>query len=90
MTIIPDDGIQATTWSGKFGDDYIERNISVDSVNKDYVELTGLAYNDIFSVFFQDLDRHSSILELGCNVGNNLHAGPKSFSHLSSLIPFGT
>ena len=25
-----------------------------------------------------------------CNVGNNLHAGPKSFSHLRSLIPFGT
>ena len=72
MTSTSDNNLQTKTWSGKFGDDYIERNISVDTVNKDYVKLTGLEYNDIFSDFFQDLDRNLSILELGCNVGNNL------------------
>jgi pseudaminic acid biosynthesis-associated methylase len=72
MTIITNDGIQAETWSGEFGDDYVERNISIDVVDKDYFQLTGLKYNDIFSDFFQELDRDLSILEVGCNVGNNL------------------
>jgi pseudaminic acid biosynthesis-associated methylase len=72
MTTTSDDNPQAKTWAGNFGDDYVERNISVDMINTDYVKLTGLEYNDIFLDFFQDLDRNLTILELGCNVGNNL------------------
>ncbi len=72
MTTTSDNKIQSKTWAGKFGDDYVERNVSVDVVNKDYVKLTGLKYDEIFSDFFQDLDKDLDILELGCNVGNNL------------------
>tara|TARA_B110000495_G_C23003037_1_gene592162 strand:- start:1276 stop:1920 length:645 start_codon:yes stop_codon:yes gene_type:complete len=72
MTTISDNNPQAKTWAGNFGDDYVERNISVDMVNADYVKLTGLEYDEIFSDFFQDLDKDLDILELGCNVGNNL------------------
>lgn len=62
---------QKNSWSGEFGNQYIERNNSLDVVNNDYRKLTGLTYHDIFSDFFQDLDKNIMILELGCNVGNN-------------------
>ena len=62
MTTTSDDNPQAKTWAGNFGDEYVERNISVDMINTDYVKLTGLEYNDIFLDFFQDLDRNLTIL----------------------------
>ena len=52
MTTISDNNPQAKTWAGNFVDDYVEWNISVDMVNADYVKLTGLEYDEVFSDFF--------------------------------------
>ena len=53
------------SWSGQFGNEYIERNR----------KLTNFQYNntnrlEVTKSFFQDIPRDASILELGCNVGS--------------------
>ena len=53
------------SWSGQFGNEYIERNR----------KLTNFQYNntdrlEVTKSFFADIPRDASILELGCNVGN--------------------
>lgn len=63
---------QRAFWSGEFGNAYVDRNKSIDEVNKSYAEQTGITIEDIFRRFFNDIDRKSKILELGCNVGLNL------------------
>lgn len=63
---------QRAFWSGEFGNAYVDRNKSIDEVNKSYAEQTGITVDDIFQRFFNDIDKESRILELGCNVGLNL------------------
>tara|TARA_B100001540_G_C15594713_1_gene545738 strand:+ start:144 stop:773 length:630 start_codon:yes stop_codon:yes gene_type:complete len=47
----------------------MDRNSSIEYVNKNYKEKTGFTEEEIFVEFFSDLDRDMSILEVGCNVG---------------------
>ena len=65
---------QEEFWAGKFGDEYIERNIgeAIVGVNLSF-----------FSKVLQRAEKISSVLEFGANVGMNLLA-------LKSLIPAAT
>ena len=56
---------QEEFWAGKFGDEYIERNIS-----EEY-----LASNlSFFSKTFRQISKPTSLIEFGANVGMNLRA----------------
>ncbi|MBT4764892.1 methyltransferase domain-containing protein [bacterium] len=57
-------------WKGEFGNDYIGRN-KLDSIASNTV---------LFSEIFRKINSINSVLELGCNVGNNLKA-------INSIIP---
>ena len=77
---------QRKIWMGSFGDDYIDRSLSVESVNKRFIEQKGISLENIITNFFSDIDRNCSILELGCNVGLNLSILKKmGFKKLSGV-----
>ena len=77
---------QRAFWSSEFGNAYVDRNKSIDEVNKSYAEQTGITVEEIFRRFFNDLDRQSKILELGCNVGLNLEMLEKmGFNYLHGV-----
>lgn len=64
---------QMKVWINQFGRDYTERSIfTVEELNKDYVECFGLSRIEMNSVFLDSLPRSMRILEIGCNVGNQL------------------
>jgi pseudaminic acid biosynthesis-associated methylase len=57
-------------WSGKFGDDYTDRNAEpADDVFK---KRFGISRTELNAVFLDGISRNSSILEIGCNRGNQL------------------
>ena len=63
---------QREFWEGTFGDSYIDRNDSLDTINTNYKNETRVTVEEIFNEFFEKIDRKSRILELGCNIGVNL------------------
>ena len=63
---------QRKFWSGKQGEEYMNRNMTLENVNKRYVEQLGISVEGILSEFFSDIHRDSEILEFGCSVGLNL------------------
>ena len=67
---------QMEVWRGEFGRDYTERNIfeDVDAFNRVFVERFGRSRDDLNQTFVGHLDRDIRILEVGANVGNQLHA----------------
>ena len=77
---------QRKIWKGSFGDEYVDRSTSIESVNKRFLESRGISLEDIIKYFFSDIDRNSAILELGCNVGLNLSILKKlGFKKLSGV-----
>ena len=56
------------TWSSNFGNEYTARN----AAPVDYITRYGKTRAEMFSDIIGDLPRDSSILEVGCNVGNQL------------------
>jgi pseudaminic acid biosynthesis-associated methylase len=77
---------QRKFWTGKFGQEYIKRNQTLDKVNESYRKQTGITVQQIFEDFFDPLDRSSKILELGCNVGINFEILKKmGFSNLTGV-----
>ena len=77
---------QRAFWSGEFGNAYVDRNKSIDEVNESYAQQTGITVEDIFQRFFNDIDRKSKILEVGCNVGLNLEMLQKmGFNNLHGI-----
>lgn len=63
---------QEEIWSGKFGKDYTDRNLmSLDGLDQLYIDNYGISKTELNKAFMDDLsvDR---ILEVGCNVGNQL------------------
>jgi pseudaminic acid biosynthesis-associated methylase len=68
---IDSNSFQRKFWTGEFGQDYVERNQTLEQVNELYEKQTGVTVQSIFEDFFQPLDRSFKILELGCNVGLN-------------------
>lgn len=77
---------QREFWAGEFGRSFIDRRNSLDKINSYYEENTGISISQIFNNFFSGIDRHSKILELGCNIGLNLSILQKmGFSNLYGL-----
>lgn len=64
---------QIKNWTGEFGKKYTERNLrTIEEKDKRYIELIGVKRSEINNEFIGDLDRSSSILEVGSNVGDQL------------------
>jgi len=59
-------------WSGKLGKDYTDRNLmSPDELDQQCIDYYGISRTELNKGFLGDLDV-DGILEVGCNVGNQL------------------
>lgn len=65
---------QKDFWSGKFGVDYTERNVlSPEKLEDSYNSMYGVTRSSINDMFLEGLNlKYNKILEVGCNVGNQL------------------
>ncbi|CAK0769541.1 Methyltransferase type 11 [Gammaproteobacteria bacterium] len=64
---------QTQEWSGKFGRSYTDRNdLGLDGMEGLYLAQFGVGRRELNTIFLGDLPRDLSILEVGCNVGNQL------------------
>ena len=73
MNDVRDNFQQRQFCEGEFVNSYIERNKSLEEVNHIYKESTGITVEQIYAKFFSVIDKKSTILELGCNIGLNLN-----------------
>jgi len=63
---------QEEVWSGKFGKEYTERNLMApDKLDQLYLDKYGISRTELNKEFLDDLNV-DRILEVGCNVGNQL------------------
>lgn len=64
---------QLKEWTGKFGREYTLRNyISIQELDKKYKNNYGITRTELNRVFLRGIGRNAKILEVGCNVGNQL------------------
>jgi pseudaminic acid biosynthesis-associated methylase len=64
---------EAEVWRGQFGAKYSERNLFNDAeLDRTYVGKYGLTRTALNHSFLADIPRSASILEVGCNLGNQL------------------
>ena len=65
---------QVNKWTSEFGKEYTDRNIySPQQLDEFYMGLYGVKCSDMNKQFLQQLDmKEKRILEVGCNVGNQL------------------
>lgn len=64
---------QLREWTGQFGLDYTERNsFSPAQVDELWVKNYGVSRTEMNRRFLSDLPRDARILEVGCNLGNQL------------------
>ena len=64
---------QATAWMGDFGREYSDRNmLEADALDALYLSNYGITRTDINALFLRDVAKDSTILEVGCNSGNQL------------------
>ena len=65
---------QESVWRGTFGAEYTERCTfaSVEEFNELYVSRYGVSREEIAAHWLADIPRAARILEVGCNVGNQL------------------
>lgn len=65
---------QAQTWSGQFGREYTDRNaVTTKDMNALYLKTFGISRTELNYEFLGNLDRSLRILEVGANVGTQLH-----------------
>jgi len=79
---------QIKTWTGSFGREYTSRNTFRDhqDFNRFYRERYGLSRDDLNRRFLGHLSAEARLLEVGCNIGNQLEAlGQVGFSNLYGL-----
>ena len=63
---------QLNVWTGKFGEEYTDRNIqTIESLDRDYRKEFGVSATTFFRDTIHGLSI-SSVLEVGCNIGNKL------------------
>ena len=63
---------QIKEWAGKFGKEYTDRNLmSLDELDQLYIDKFGISRTELNKEFLDDL-KIGRILEVGCNVGNQL------------------
>ena len=66
---------QTKFWEGEFGKEYTDRNtFSPEEWNKWYLENFGISKDELNKKFLDFIDKNSKILEVGCNVGQQLLA----------------
>jgi hypothetical protein len=64
---------QSKAWAGEFGSQYSERNLlNPPDLDQTYQDKYGLTRTDLNHGFLKDIPRSASILEVGCNLGNQL------------------
>ncbi len=64
---------EGAMWRGEFGDQYSERNLlSLDELDRMYQGKYGVTRSILNHRFLANVPRSSSILEVGCNLGNQL------------------
>jgi hypothetical protein len=64
---------QSEAWGGEFGSQYSERNrFDAPEFDKAYHDKYGMTRTVLNHEFLKDIPRSSSILEVGCNLGNQL------------------
>ena len=64
---------QMQEWAGQFGKEYTDRNaLSLKEEDLIYKERYGFTRTELNSRFIGNLDRDMRVLEVGCNVGNQL------------------
>jgi pseudaminic acid biosynthesis-associated methylase len=66
---------QMQFWEGDFGKEYTDRNtFTAEEWNKWYIENFGISKDDLNSKFLSGIPKDAKILEVGCNVGQQLLA----------------
>ena len=75
---------QMEEWAGNFGKEYTDRNVlTPESMELSYKDHFGSTRTEMNSEFIGDFDRDMKVLEVGCNVGDQLlrlqKAGFKNF-----------
>jgi pseudaminic acid biosynthesis-associated methylase len=64
---------EGEAWSGKFGSQYSERNqLAPPDLDESYRHKYGVTRSALNQKFLADIPRSASILEVGCNLGNQL------------------
>ena len=64
---------QIKFWEGDFGKEYTDRNtFTAEEWNKWYIENYGVSKDELNGKFLGSLDKDIKILEVGCNVGQQL------------------
>jgi pseudaminic acid biosynthesis-associated methylase len=64
---------QIDFWKGGFGKEYTDRNIfTTNQLNEMYVKSVGISREEMNMRFLGNLDRNIKILEVGCNVAQQL------------------
>ena len=64
---------QTAHWAGDFGRQYTDRNIfSPDQLDLEYRKRYGISRTQMNDLLLGELDQSSLMLEVGCNVGNQL------------------
>lgn len=73
MNMAPMDTAQTDVWRGEFGRDYTDRNtLDVDALDALYRKNYGLTRTQINQDFLSGISKDASLLEVGCNTGNQL------------------
>ena len=79
---------QTKVWEGKFGDEYTKRNTfnSYSEWNTVYKKRFGITKENLNKIFLNHLSKEIRILEIGCNIGNQLKCLYKiGFKKLSGI-----
>jgi pseudaminic acid biosynthesis-associated methylase len=64
---------QAEVWQGDFGREYTDRNtVEIEALEELYRKNYGLARSAINADFLKGISKSASLLEVGCNTGNQL------------------
>jgi pseudaminic acid biosynthesis-associated methylase len=66
---------QTKFWESEFGKEYTDRNtFSPEAWNKWYLENFGITKDDLNNKFLAGIEKNARILEVGCNIGQQLIA----------------
>ena len=64
---------QLKLWKGEFGKEYTDQNTqTLEEIEEMYFKRVGYARSEIYSEFIGNLNNSLQILEVGCNIGNQL------------------
>lgn len=80
---------QINTWIGEFGEKYTNRNaVSLKELELIYKEIYGLGRTALNKLFLNKISKNSRVLEVGCNIGNQLlYLQKMGFNKLYGIDP---